>query len=76
MSVRTVVPKVGVVESWNSYLVVPVTGDQENAGLWLAIVEPLTGEEMEGTAAATGWMVKVRVSDQALLIGLNALTLQ
>ena len=48
---RTVVPKVGVVESWNSYLVVPVTGPHEKAGLWFWMVAPLAGEERLGTAA-------------------------
>ena len=54
VSVSTVVPNVGVVESWNSYLVVEVTGDQEKAGLWFLMVAPLAGEEIAGTAAAKG----------------------
>ncbi len=66
VSVNTVVAKVGEVESWNSYWVVPATGVQEKAGLTLVMVEPLVGEEIVGTAAARGWMVNDRTSEYGL----------
>ena len=75
-SVRTVVPKVGVVESWKSYWVVPVTGAQENAGVVLSIDEPLAGETMAGTAPAIAWTVNDSIGVYGLVTGEVVLTLQ
>ena len=75
-SVRTVVPKVGVVESWKSYWVVPVTGAHENAGVRLVIVEPLAGETMDGTAAGRDWTVNDCIAEFGLVTGNVVLTLQ
>jgi len=63
-------------ESWNSYMVAPVDGLQENAGVSLTSVAPAIGEPIRGTIAAEGATVKLRVSEKPPLNGSVAETLQ
>ena len=62
--------------NWNSYLVALPTGLQENAGVRLVMVAPLTGEPIAETCAPRGAMVKLRFSEYGLYTGELTLTFQ
>jgi hypothetical protein len=58
------------------YSLAPATGLQEKAGVRLTPAAPLAGDSSSGTVSSKGLVVKLEITDQGLITGETALTLQ